>query len=484
MLKQGSKNWQITGNPRMIYFRKDFLFLLVLLIVTAGDFIECAGQQDDSRTSDRMPRTLGDDWPQFLGPMRNGKSKEMELLPSWETGGPPIVWQVELGTSYSAPSISQGKLFHFDRHGNQARLTCRNSETGKEIWRCEHPTQYEDMLGYNNGPRCTPLVDDDRVYTFSAEGILQCVRVADGVVVWRVDTNTEFHVVPNFFGVGSSPLVVGDLLIVHVGGSTEDGPQEISEGSLMGNGTGIIAFDKISGEVRWKATNELASYASPVLAEIDGKKVCLVFARGGLVAIEPNQGHFWFEFPWRARKLESVNASSPVVVGNEVFISESYGPGSALLRIRGEAYDVVWSDSAKVHDKSMELHWNTPIEHEGYLYGSSGQHGGAAELRCVDWKTGKVQWRHADPGRASLTYADGKLYCLAEDGNLRLIRANPEKYEEISQITYKRDSGRPLLSRPAWAAPVLSHGYLYIRGEHQLLCLDLLPKSNATATRN
>jgi outer membrane protein assembly factor BamB len=468
----------------MICFRKGVLFISLFIGGTAGYAADVLSQQADAATASRGLRTLGDDWAQFLGPTRNGKSKETGLLAAWGPGGPSIVWQVELGTSYSAPSISQGRLFHFDRHGNQARLTCRNSETGREIWRCEHPTRYEDMLGYNNGPRCTPLVDGDRVYTLSAEGILQCVRVEDGAVVWRMDTNTEFHVVPNFFGVGSSPLMVGDVLVVNVGGSTEDGPQEITQGPLTGNGTGVVGFDKLTGKVLWRATNDLASYASPVAAEIDGKQVCFVFAREGLIALEPTQGHVWFEFPWRARKLESVNASSPVVVGNEVFISESYGPGSALLRIRGEAYEIVWSDRAKMHDKSMELHWNTPIEHEGYLYGSSGQHGGAAELRCVDWKTGKVQWRHVDSGRASLIYADGMLYCLAEDGNLRLLRANPEKYEEISQVTYQRESGRPLLSRPAWAAPVLSHGFLYIRGEHQLLCLDVLQAPASTAARN
>lgn len=465
----------------MASFRRSSFFIRsrILSLLFTVPFL-CQAQVVES-TGARI-RSTGVDWAQFLGPTRNGKSPETGLLTSWGSTGPRIAWQVELGTSYSTPSISQGRIFHFDRHGDQARLTCRKSETGRELWRCEHTTSYEDMLGYNNGPRCSPVIDEDRVYTFSAEGILQCVRVDNGDVIWRIDTNTEFHVVPNFFGVGSSPLVVGDILIANIGGSTEDGPQEITEGPLVGNGTGVVGFDKRTGKVLWQATNELASYASPVASTIQGKSVCFVFARGGLVALDPLTGEVRFEFPWRARKLESVNASSPVVVGDEVFVSESYGPGSALLRVRDKGYDLIWSDQKKMHDKSMELHWNTPIEHEGYLYGSSGQHGGAAELRCIEWNTGKIRWRHADVGRSSLTYANGMLYCLAEDGNLRLIRANPEKYEEISQITYKRESGRPLLTRPAWEAPVLAHGFLYIRGEHQLLCLDVLADETSTAS--
>jgi outer membrane protein assembly factor BamB len=421
-------------------------------------------------------RKAGVDWPDFLGPQRNGRSPETGLAA--DVGARPlrVVWQCELGESYSSPSVSRGRLFHFDRYGYKHRLTCRNSETGEELWKYEIDADYSDMLGYNNGPRATPVVDGERVYAVSPEGQMHCVGVADGERVWSVDTIEKFHIVKNFFGVGSTPVVWGDLLIANIGGSPPGSPRNVYEagGRVEGAGTGVVAFDKRTGEVRWQATDELASYASPIVAEIDGRTWCFLFARGGIVGLHPATGAVDFQFPWRAASLESVNASSPVVVGDEVFISESYGPGSALLKVKPGGHDVVWQDSVKKREKAMELHWNTAVHHEGHLYASSGQHAGAAELRCVEWARGKVKWAEGGLGRSSLLYVDGRLVCLSEDGTLRILACTSEKYEVLADLTPKGSDGEPLLEYPAWAAPVLAHGLLYVRGANRLVCLELI----------
>lgn len=416
------------------------------------------------------------DWPGFLGPHRNGKSDERGLPAEWPAKGPPIVWQKPVGTGYSAPAICDGRLFHFSRFEGIARLTCFDASTGGEQWKCEYPTDFEDMLGYNNGPRATPVVDGEFVYTFGSEGVLQCVRVADGQMTWRIDTTKDFNVVKNFFGVGSTPLVYGDLLIVNVGGSPPNGPTDVysASGNVQANGSAIVAFDKATGKVRWKTGDDLASYASPVVTKIAGRDVVIMFARGGLMAIDPTKGATIAQFPWRARKLESVNASTPVVVGDEVFISETYELGSALVRFDGTAFQEVWSDRARRRNQAMALHWNTPIELEGYLYGSSGYHAPEAELRCIEWKTGKVMWSQPDMGRSSLLLVDGKMVCLSEDGTLRLLRPSPQKYDEIAKWELAADDGSPLLPYPAWAAPALSHGLLYVEGANRLVCLKLL----------
>jgi outer membrane protein assembly factor BamB len=383
-----------------------------------------------------------------------------------------------LGESYCAPSISRGRLFHFDRHGDLHRLTCRNSETGKELWTYELPASFTDMLGYNNGPRATPVVDGERVYVMSPEGLLACVRVDDGKKIWKVDTGEQFGVVKNFFGVGSTPIVWGDLLIANIGGSPAGSPPDVyaARGNVDGNGSGFVAFDKLTGQVRWQATDELASYASPVIAEVAGKSRCFDLARGGLAAFDPATGKVDFQFPWRAAKLESVNASSPVVVDDLVFISEAYGPGAALLRVKPDGgYEVVWQDQPRSRERSLELHWNTAVHDAGHLYGSSGQHGGNAELRCIDMATGKVTWQEPRLSRSSLLLVDGHFVCLSEDGSLRLLRATPEKYDLVAEITPKDAEGTPLLEYPAWAAPVLSHGLLYVRGANRLVCLELIP---------
>jgi outer membrane protein assembly factor BamB len=344
------------------------------------------------------------------------------------------------------------------------------------LWKCDTATNYEDMLGYNNGPRATPVVDGPHVYTFGAEGMLQCVRVADGEPVWRVDTMKDFNVVKNFFGVGSTPLVWGDLLLVNVGGSPAGGPTDVyrAQGRVEADGAAIVAFDKATGQVRWKTGDDLASYASPVAAKIGGRDVVLMFARGGLLAIDPAAGTTLAEFPWRARRLESVNASSPVVVGDEVFISETYELGSAVVRFTGSAFEEVWTDRGRLRNQAMALHWNTPIVYEGYLYGSSGYHAPEAELRCVDWKTGKVMWSEPDMGRSSLLLVEDKLVCLSEDGTLRILRATPKRYDELAEWEVASADGAPLLAEPAWAAPALARGLLYVQGADRLLCLKLI----------
>jgi outer membrane protein assembly factor BamB len=418
----------------------------------------------------------GHDWPGFLGPERNGKSAERGLPKEWPAGGPPVVWQVSIGTGYAAPAIAAGRLYHFARFGDNERLTCLNAETGDELWTCEHPTRYEDLLGYNNGPRATPVVDGEQVYTFGAEGVLQCVRVADGKPVWRADTMKDFHVVKNFFGVGSTPLVWDNLLLVNVGGSPPGGPPDVyrANGRVETNGAAVVAFDRATGKVRWKTGDDLASYASPVAANLGGRDIVFMFARGGLLAIDPAKGETLARFPWRARLLESVNASSPVVIGDEVFISETYELGSALVRFTGEAFEEVWTDRGRRRDRAMALHWNTPIAHDGYLYGSSGYHSPEAELRCVEWKTGRVMWSEPDMGRASLLLVQDTLICLSEDGTLRMVRATPERYNELAEWELVSAEGLPLLSPPAWAAPALARGMLYLQGSNRLVCLRLI----------
>jgi outer membrane protein assembly factor BamB len=418
----------------------------------------------------------GSDWPAFLGPTGNGISPEKGILNPWPKEGLRVVWHKKLGSGYGAPAISNGRLFVFDRHGNRARLNCWKSATGEPIWQFEYPTDYSDAFGYNDGPRCCPVVDGDRVYIHGAEGLLHCLRASDGKLLWKVDTFAEFHVWQNFFGVAGVPVVEGDLLIVMIGGSPK-GVRPDSFADIKGDGSGVVAFDKLTGRVKYRITDELASYSSPVLATIHGRRWCFVLARGGLIGFEPATGKVDFHFPWRCPDLESVNAANPVVVNDLVFISETYGPGSALLKVRPGGYQVVWSDAdKKTRRKSMLCHWNTPVYRDGYLYGCSGRHTYHAELRCIELATGKVMWSEPRLTRTTLLMVDGHFVCLSEDGMLRLLKVNPKEYEEVSRLEVRAPgAAEPLLGYPCWAAPVLSHGLLYIRSEERLVCLELIP---------
>ncbi len=426
-------------------------------------------------------RQTGDDWPRFLGPQGTSVSTEKGIISPWPAKGLRIVWDKVVGVGYGMPSISRGRLFQFDRHKDRQRLSCLNAETGEFLWKFEYPTNYIDHYGYDSGPRCCPVVDDDRVYIYGPEGMLHCLRGADGKLLWKVNTVADFGVVQNFFGVASTPVIEKDLLIAQVGGSPK-GSDEVGFSRLQGDNSGIVAFDKLTGKVKYRVTDELSSYSSPVLATVGDRRWCFVFARGGLVGLEPATGKVDFHFPWRARAVESVNGSNPVVVGDRVFISETYGPGSALLQVKPGAADVVWSDEKKgAADKSMQCHWMTPIHHDGYLYGCSGRHTAGAELRCIELATGKVKWSEPGLTRCSLLMVDGHFICLGEDGVLRLLKINPKKYDEVSKLVLRdpketAEDAPSLLRSPCWAAPILSHGLLYVRGEGRLVCLELIPE--------
>lgn len=466
-------------SPRRFFPSGLALFCLVACLASDSDSVR-AGQDSARPPREDDPKAArGVDWPCFLGPTGDSKSPETGIATDWGECGPPIVWQRKLGTGYGIGSVAGGRFFQFDRQWDQARLVCLNSQTGKLRWEFRYPTDYVDLLGYNDGPRCSPVVDDDLVYIFGAGGKLHCLRAEDGHLVWKVDTADRFGVVQNFFGVGSTPVVEGDLLIVMVGGSPAES-QSLGRFSLdraVGNGSGIVAFHKRTGKVEYTVTDELASYATPRLATIDGRRWCFVFARGGLVGFEPRSGQVDFFFPWRSRIRDSVNAATPVVVGSEVLISETYGPGSALLRVEPGGHEVVWSDPPGRY-KAMQTHWNTPIYHEGHLYGSSGRYTNNAELRCIEWSTGKVAWSEPGLTLASLLYVDGFFVCLGEDGVLRLVEATSEAYVEVARaVVRERPDGMPLLKPPAWSAPILSHGLLYVRGDDRLVCLRLIPTS-------
>ena len=449
--------------------------LLTFLVAVAAEPSHAAD------VPDLWTRQQGADWPAFLGSAGDGTSSETGFFVKGRLRGAKVLWHRAVGSGYAMPSVSRGRLFEFSRHGGQNRLACLRAETGEPLWDFAYATDYEDLYGYEGGPRCCPVVDDDRVYILGAEGVVHCLSVVDGRVIWKVDTTQQFGVVQNFFGVGSTPVVEGDLLIAAIGGSPAES-RSVPPGQLdrvRGADSGVVAFDKRTGAVRYQFSDELASYASPTLATIAGRRWGFVFARGGLIGFDPATGRQDFHFPWRATILESVNAANPVVVGSEVLISETYGPGAALLRVEPGGCDVVWQDAPRTRRKMLQCHWSTPIHHDGHVYACSGRHVGDAELRCIEWKTGAVKWSHAGLGRSSLLLVDGHFFCLVENGSLFVFPATPERFEPSDEIPVEAagdaagDEPKRLLRHPAWAAPILAHGLLYVRGPERLVCLEL-----------
>ena len=431
----------------------------------------------------------GEDWPGFLGPSGNGRSSLEGLATPWPAGGPRIAWHKELGEGYCCPAVALGRCVICDRVGREIRVRCLAAETGEELWQAGHPTDYTDNFGYDGGPRATAVIARDAVLTFGPDGRLVCRSLADGTLRWEIDTAAEYHVVQNFFGVGTAPLVIegqgGPLVVVQVGGSrpgsAPPSPERLD--LVQGLDSGLVAFDLATGRERWRSSAELASYSTPVLARVAGRDCLLAWMRDSLLVVDPATGNVRASRRWRADELFSVVAASPVVSGDEILLSETYGPGSILLKLDGDRLEELRRDpvTARRPTRGLRAHWATPVLHEGHVYGSSGRNAGDAVVVCADWKTGEIRWSVPGLGRASLALAAGHLIILGEFGDLVLAEATPQAYREVSRTRLTDPDAAPgqpgeLLAPPCWAAPVIAHGYLFIRGQGRLVCVDLLAR--------
>jgi len=427
------------------------------------------------------------DWADFLGPERNGTTAQPIRKRDWD--GLPRRWRFPLGEGYTVGSCRGSRFVQSDRVGDQERTFCLQADSGEVLWQQQRPCQYQDLYGYDGGPRCSPLLTEELVITYGVDGVLIARRLEDGRRVWQRDLNRDYQVVQNFFGVGSGPVRHGDLLWVMVGGSPPE-DQRVPPGALdrvRPNGSAMIAVDLNTGETRHQVGQDLASYSSPVIVSLPGAaghdspttsesiSVGLAFCRSGLWGFNPETGEEHFFFPFRSSLLESVNAATPVVVGPRVLLSETYSMGSVLLELSPANLSrprVVWQDEPNARQQSLQAHWNTPVYHDGYVYASSGRNTGNAELRCVAWDTGKVMWRQPGLTRCSLTKAAGEdLVVLSERGELFLLRATPERYERVT--TLRLPSGEPPLRYPAWASPVLAQQKMYIRDKDAINCFDV-----------
>jgi len=448
------------------------------------------------------------DWPRFLGPRGDNTSLETGLIERFPTNGVPVLWEKKIGTGYSAPSIFAGQLVLHHRIGGEEIVESFDAATGKPVWRYAYPSSYVDPYGYNNGPRCTPLLTSNRCYTFGAAGKLLCLDRMTGKLVWQRDTGKEWEVPEAFFGVGSTPLLEGNRLIVMLGAQPNAGVVALDPetGKTIWQNVGRTNWHGVTTlgwraekPYEWTGVEKQASYATPVAATIHGRRHLFCFMRQGLVSLNPTNGEIYFSRWFQSFVNDSVNAMVPIVSDDLVLISAAYyRVGAVLLRVKpgGKSFEEVWRiprhpldardrdpATGRWPDPVLEIHWNTPVLHRGCVYAFSGRNEPDATWRCVEFKTGRLMWSRderwpghpphgsqAQPpvfGRGSALLADGKLFALGEGGLLGIFKPNSEKCEEISRWQV------PSLWFPCWAAPVLSNKKLYLRSEERLVCLNV-----------
>ena len=385
------------------------------------------------------------DWPQFLGPSRDGVYHGPALAAAWPETGPPAAWKRDVGAGFSGPVVRGDRLILFHRLGDRATVDCLEATSGRSLWRADYPTDYRDDFGFDAGPRATPAIADGRVITFGAEGRLSSWDLATGQPHWNVDTAKEYGAGKGWFGRACSPLIEGGVVIVGLGGN---------------DGAGIVAFDAATGVLRWKATQDEASYASPIITSLRGSKTVLALTREALVGLEPGDGQLQFRHPWRPRANASVSAATPLVIEDHVFISASYGAGAALLRPTATGFESVWSN-----DESLSSHYATSVHHQGFLYGWHGRQEQGCELRCVELQTGRVRWTESGLKAGTVTLAGGELLVLTEQGELLRVPASADGFKAVSRAQ--------VLPGGVRAHPAIAKGWWFARSPKLLIGLDL-----------
>jgi outer membrane protein assembly factor BamB len=328
--------------------------------------------------------------------------------------------------------------------GGEEVVESLDAANGNSIWRYAYRTTYRDDFGFDEGPRAVPVVADGVIYTFGAEGQLHAVDFAKGTRLWSEDTMKRFSVPKGFFGAAGSPLVDGSRVIANIGGDN----------------AGIVAFDAKSGKVLWTATDDDASYSSGVSATIAGRSSAVFLTRDSLVGLDPGSGAVQFQRRWRARLAASVNAATPLVIGDQIFVSAQYGPGAGVLRVNGSQLVDVWAS-----DDVLSNHYATSVFYNGHLYGFHGRQEFGPSFRAVEFQTGTVRWSQEQFRAGSVLLAGDRLLITREGGELVLAAASPQAFKPMARAQILQGVVRPY--------PALADGLLYVRNENTLLCLDL-----------
>lgn len=384
------------------------------------------------------------DWPQFRGPDRANRSLEKNLLQSWPSGGPRLIWTAEgLGEGFSAVSVSSGRIYTMGNVGGDERIFCLDLQTGRPIWSQRNGNAFREGAG--NGPRSTPTVDGETVYALGANGDLAAYNAISGQPGWRLNILETFGGKNITWGICESVLIDGDRLVCTPGGQ---------------RGT-MVSLNKMTGRPIWTSQvpgGPQAAYASPVVSIVGGIRQYVNFTSKGVVGIKADDGTpLWGD---DGSSNDTANCSSPIVADNLVFSASNYGKGAALVRLQGSRSRV---QSERVyHTRDMKNHHGGMVLVDRHLYGSND-----GILTCLDFNTGNVAWRQRT-GKGSVVYADGQVVFRSEEGPVTMLAATPTGFQETGRFDQPARSGRP-----AWPHPVVAQGKLFLRDQDKLLCYSL-----------
>ena len=449
-----------------------YLFLSLMLFTVA--------QVSDSRATD--------DWPAWLGEGMKGVWNESGLVEEFPEQGPPVVWRQPISIGYSGPSVIGDRIYITDwtkaesNAGDEPnktstlpgteRVLCLNTADGKVVWSHDYDCPYN--IAYPNGPRCTPTVDADRVYTLGAMGHLICFNRNSGKVLWQKLLTDEFSTKPPFWGYSSHPVVDGDHLLMPVGG----------------DGSAVVCFDKMTGKEIWRAlTSSDVAYVPLTFfkgPESGAKRQLLFWHADGVSSLDPATGKEFWNVVWPENKQQpqATTIVTPRMQGNLFFVSEFYR-GSLLLEIGSdppsvkEIYRTFKTDPR--HNESLNALMTTPIIKDGFVYGITGM----GEFRCVDLMTGKAKWKKPDWLEAKpkvfatsfIVVNQDRYFMFNDNGELMIAKFSPEGFEEIDRTKILEPTFTTRGRTVVWSHPAFANGQMIARNDQEIICVDLRKSS-------
>lgn len=369
------------------------------------------------------------DWPSYRGPAQTGVSEESVSITGSELRQ---LWKTNVGIGTASIVVSGERVITMGNVRNKDVVFCFDAASGRELWKHEYKLG-SDPRSFEGGPASTPTIDGNRVYTVSHQGDLFCLDAATGKKVWYKHYQQDFRGKRPQWGFAGSPLVEGNLLILDVGARDAS----------------TIALNKTTGEIVWKSGNDDAGYASPIAATIDGKRTIVVFKASFLVGLDAATGRELWRQNWKTSY--DVNAATPLVIGNRIFVSSGYGRGCALFEVSGGKIVERWQN------KNLKAHINSPVVWQGAIYGLDDQASPKSPLVCLDLETGKVKWQEKVGGGA-LVVAGGKFVVLSEAGELIIGDASPS--------AFAANLRQQVLGKRCWVQPTVANGRIFCRNNN------------------
>jgi outer membrane protein assembly factor BamB len=383
-------------------------------------------------------------WTDFRGPRRDGHYTEQPIATDWAARPPRLLWKQPVGGGYASFVIAHGLAFTIEQRRAEECVTAYELETGREAWAHRYAARFDESMG-GEGPRATPTWHDGRLYSLGAEGDLKCFDAASGKLLWERNALADTRSENLYYAMAASPLVAGELLIVTTGEPRAS------------DGRAVIAYDRLSGEVRWQAVGDKAAYMSPMLVTLAGRPQLLVTLARRAAGLALEDGRELWTFPWQVSYDN--NIAQPVLLGgNRLLLSAGYGKGCAAVEVQRQGDRLAASEVWR--NRNLKTKFTSAVFHEGYLYGLDED-----ILVCLDATTGERRWKNGRYGYGQLLLASGQLLILCGDGDLALVRAMPQRHEERGRF--------PALKGKTWNQPALAHGRLLIRNAVEMACYDL-----------